>query len=229
MFEAYFDESGTHDGAPILSVAACVGTQEQWSAFLKLWGNPRFHAKERDSDPLKPKLLDIISKTKLIGMICFVKPAVFENNVSHQWKSALGNAYATCLFACALQICENCPDGVSFVIEDGQPNSEWVLKILRTMSTVTEWEKRITSVALVKKRDFVQLHAADFLAHSWSTSSPMCADLKKTEHVFETDISTVQFGELSKDLQKIVSLRRRHRRLLKKQRKNEKTDRVRES
>lgn len=32
MLQAYFDESGTHDGAPVVSIAGLVGTEETWGA-----------------------------------------------------------------------------------------------------------------------------------------------------------------------------------------------------
>ncbi len=34
---AFFDDSGTHDGSPVLALGGVLGTGEQWDAFEKAW------------------------------------------------------------------------------------------------------------------------------------------------------------------------------------------------
>src|ERR1700686_2693669 len=53
LVEAYFDESGTHQGSPIMCVAGylfspeqCKRFSEEWSAVLKEYGLPYFRMSE---------------------------------------------------------------------------------------------------------------------------------------------------------------------------------------
>jgi hypothetical protein len=174
VIEAFLDESGTHRGSPILAVGACVGTHDQWAIFLESWNNLEFHAKNPIYDQLKPKLASAIRKSEIHGVVAFLRPEDWQNHTNIQTKSAIGNAYAVCAFACVEGICRNFSEPVSFVIEDGQPNSEWVERVIKSLAEDDQWKHCIGPVALAKKRDFVQLHSSDFLAHSWSTGNPWC-------------------------------------------------------
>ena len=37
VFSVYLDESGTHDGSPVVTVAACLARPEQWGEFTTEW------------------------------------------------------------------------------------------------------------------------------------------------------------------------------------------------
>lgn len=37
MFAVYFDESDTHDGSPVYTVAGYIATVEQWTHFEREW------------------------------------------------------------------------------------------------------------------------------------------------------------------------------------------------
>jgi hypothetical protein len=54
-------------------------------------------------------------------------------------------------------------------VESGQPNTEWIERVLKALSFTDEFKHSIAAVAVAKKSDFVQLHTADFFAHTWST------------------------------------------------------------
>ena len=167
--DAFLDESGTHSGAAILSVGACVGTHKQWRSFLKLWKEPHFHSREQSSGPLKPMLLQAITESRLHCFVAFIEPKDYRRDAGVRLKAGLGNAYAACLVSCVVAICRSAKKPVAFAIEDGQPNSEWVRRVVQGMAYMSEWRDCIHAVALIpQKSSFTQLHVADFLAHSWS-------------------------------------------------------------
>lgn len=171
LFEAYLDEGGTHAGSPILAVAGYFGLHEQWATFLNHWPHTEFHAREGKYDHLKGSLADAIDIALLSGTEACIRPDVFKVAAGETIKSHLGNAYALAAFMCAVAICEKSQmvvsnARVSFVLEDGQPNIEWVRRTLIGMMQ----EYPIASVTVAKKTDFPQLHPADFLAHSRATT-----------------------------------------------------------
>lgn len=178
MLEAYLDESGTHMGAEMLCVAGYVGSRGEWYKFEKEWQNKLddheiscFHAKDSKCAPLKLPLASAIERRNLRGIICGVKPITFNNHTSQQFKALIGNAYAACTFACALEICKRAKEmgykSVSFIVEDGQPNSKHVERVLRSM--IYYHPVNIAGVMLAKKDEFLPLQTADFLSHVYST------------------------------------------------------------
>ena len=170
VIEAYLDESGTDATAPIVGVGGFFGSHQQWSIFLDRWepvllGN-KFHAK--DSTRMFPILVDAIKKAKLEGILVTVAKDIYKKTATPQMKSVIGNEYSVCAFQCALQICDevdNCP--TSFVIERGQPNEDFVKRILE--SFIGDHKYHVAAVATAAKEDFVQLHTGDFLSHIAST------------------------------------------------------------
>jgi hypothetical protein len=212
VLEAFVDESGTHAGATVLSVGACVAKHNQWARFLEKWGTPSFHAKDPYSDSLKPKLAELMERCSITSVVCFVKPGDYEGHASAQWKGALGNAYAACVFACAGTICKaatSSSQSVSFFVEDGQPNSEWVERVLKSMAHELEWKNCIANITLATKKDFLQLHAADFLSHSWSTGDPIwCKRLFENGNTYETCLTPQQLVTNSEQLKQMVARRR---------------------
>ena len=116
--DAFLDESGTHAGAAILSVGACVGTHKQWRNFLKLWKEPHFHSKEQFR-PLKPGLLQVITESRLRCFVAIVEPRDYRRDAGVRLKAGLGNAYVACLVSCVVAICGSAKRPVAFAIEDG--------------------------------------------------------------------------------------------------------------
>jgi hypothetical protein len=70
--------------------------------------------------------------------------------------------------SCAMKIAKHAKDNglgdVGFIIEDGQPNIEYVRKTLDAM--IGGEDSGIASVTVVKKNQFIPLQAADLLAHA---------------------------------------------------------------
>lgn len=209
LIEAYLDESGTHTGAPILAVAGFFGIRGKWDAFLEKWPYLEFHACESRFDSIKSQLMDAIDAAELEGIEACIIPQDFKTFASQDLKNTLGNAYAIAAYSCAVKICDivktSSDAKISFVLEDGQPNVEWVERLLLAMMD----RYPIASVSRAKKSEFTQLHTADLLAHSRSTTDTKCLDrLFAEKRVSELPL-TVELLETTSTA--ISQLLKRHR------------------
>jgi hypothetical protein len=216
VFEAFVDESGTHKGASIVGVAAWAAHRAYWKRFVSWWGDRQFHAKDPKCSALKQGLFDAIQGSHLEGFVAWMKPQDYQAYASHLFKSAIGNAYAVCTFNCALGICkfaqkENLGP-VAFVIEGGQPNAEWIREVLEGMKEKPRYG--ITSVAVVKKHDYVQLYTADFLAHSCTSNQDWFQRFRGTGRVLEDHITPNRMRKMSDDLVKRYKILKRNKELL---------------
>jgi hypothetical protein len=196
---AYFDESGTHNGARCLSVAYFAGTKDQWRGFLDEWqprlvkaNLPYFHATDSKCDYLRPHLVKAIANNSLTGVVCSVFLDDFKKSVGQKVQSILGNAYSVCAFTCAMELCkwvkENSFKSVALALEDGQPNANFVRDTL--LKIMNDPEEPISSVTLEKKDGCIFLQPADFLSHTCSTH-----DIEWLERLFDTgNVSHAHFN-----------------------------------
>jgi hypothetical protein len=164
----FLDESGTDDKGVCVTVAGFYGDNDQWKTFCDLWkpSSERFHA--LNSNSRFPKLCEAIEASKIHGVFITIWKSDYKALTTEHMKSFIGNCYAVCALLCAMQICEevkNVP--ISFVYELGQPNFEFVKRILDAM--MDSGDHRISSVTGAKKSEFIELHAADFVSHCAST------------------------------------------------------------
>lgn len=216
VLESFMDESGTHAGAPVLCVASCLGSHEKWTKFLAKWGTPDFHSRNPRSNVLKPKLCDLINGCELDIVVSHLEPVGYKTKTSNQWRSAIGNAYAVCAFGCAIGARKVFPhDKVAHVVAAGQPNAEWVERTLKALALRPDFRGFIVSVALAQISEFVQLHVADFIAHSWSTRNTKWLNRIDDGRMHEIDV-TKQIQGMSEQLAQIVKKRRAEMRRLRK-------------
>ncbi len=203
VFEAFIDESGTHKGASILSVAAMVGAHWQWKKFLSYWDNRYFHAREPKCAPLKPALFDAIQFSELKGFTAWMNPEDYKDNTTSRFRSSMGNAYAMCAYACAIGVCKFAREKklgrVAFVIESGQPNVEWIKSVLENMHASETFG--IASVAVANKKDFVQLCTADFLAHSRSSDPAWYQRLFDTCRISSAHLKSGSLKDICQDVE----------------------------
>ena len=106
--EAYFDESGTHAGAPLLIVAGYISTENRWKHFRKAWaeflvthcdGDAYFHSKDRikdSEDRTSRKAVSIIHKSIVVGLAVTMKESDFDDLITPAVRSDLGDAYDFC-------------------------------------------------------------------------------------------------------------------------------------
>jgi hypothetical protein len=214
FYQAYLDEAGTHKNASILSVAGYFGTREQWEIFLGKWKHECFHACDPQCDKLKPELADAIDASEIEGAEICMRPHDFDSSASAGMKSNMGNAYAVGVFLCVVGICkvvsaENENARVSFALEDGQPNISWVQRLL--LAFMAEYPT-IASVTVISKGSTPQLHPADFMAHSRSTTDvPWMSRLFAKGRAREMPIEAELFATTSEQVERLLKENRRRK------------------
>lgn len=188
VITAYMDESGTHGGAPLLTVAACATGGDHWLRFSRAWekrledANVRcFHASQRSQRGLKRQMIKEVAQQPIFACITSINPGVFGENAGALYRKGMGSAYATCAYWNAVKINQwaeglGCED-VAYVIEDGQPHVDKVWQVLR-MTMKPQAEFSTAAVSIARKRSFIPLQLADFLAHSKSTENEWLAKLR---------------------------------------------------
>lgn len=196
VVQAFLDESGTNPETPVLSVAGSYGTEHQWLEFRRLWESHSqgFHAK--NSSRRFPLLVDAISAGRISSLLVSVGKDTYKQHASAHFKTALGNAYASCALMCVAEICsQNAPQTCSFVLEAGQPNLVFIKGIVEDMmnwnaSGLGPADWRIAHVGSATKKDSLELHCADFVSHlSSSYDKPWMGklfDLGLLKHVHIT-------------------------------------------
>ena len=118
MFEAYFDESGTHDGSPVLCVGGIIiestaakELDRLWVEMLGRYGIEAFHMTDCASglDEFKPlwktKCIDIATEAIGLardyitdGLMVSVVPTDFERYAAPH--PLVGTAYTCCAYGC---------------------------------------------------------------------------------------------------------------------------------
>lgn len=164
MLTAFLDESGTDDRGVCVTVAGFYGDESQWQLFRDLWKphSKGFHA--LNSSSRFGPLCEAIEASKIQGIFVTVWKATYKALANEHMKSFVGNSYAICAFLCAMQICQEINGvPVSFAYELGQPNFNFVKRILEAMMDSGEYS--MASVVGAKKVDFIELHPADFVSH----------------------------------------------------------------
>jgi hypothetical protein len=167
VLSAFLDESGTDDKSKIVSVAGFYGNADQWRDFRNQWKphSDGFHAL-KCSDRFT-SLCAAIEASRIHGIVITLSKARYRELATDHMKSFMGNPYALCSFICAMQICEQTNAPTSFVFERGQPNFDFVERILGFMMDSGEF--CIAAVAGANKADFIELHPADFASHCASS------------------------------------------------------------
>lgn len=166
--QAFIDESGTNPELPVLAVAGCYGDAEQWAAFLQQWEplSGGFHAKK--SSRLFSQLVAAMKKSQIRSLLVSVSKRKSNQSASSHFKTALGNAYASCALLCLAKICDFAkPHKVAVFFEGGQPNIDFVLRTATAMMDSGDWN--ISAVASAKKDGNIELQTADFVSHICST------------------------------------------------------------
>ena len=116
MLKAYIDESGIHDGSPVLTVAAYVGRQKIWRNWTKAWNISKspirvYHAADAANlvgefagwtddkvAELAKKLLPLIANAEVAGMVIGINMDEYRKAIADKPELAvlLGNPYSAC-------------------------------------------------------------------------------------------------------------------------------------
>jgi hypothetical protein len=217
VMTAFLDESGTNDKLHCVSVAGFFGNQDQWKEFRRVWKphSAGFHA--LNSAGSFPLLCEAIEASQIHGVVITLWKDHYKQLATDHMRSFMGNPYAICSFICAMQICEEVNTPTSFVFEQGQPNFEFVERILNAMMDSGEY--CIASVTGAKKTDFIELHPADFISHCMSTyKKPPLQRLFDGKLLKHGHIQEDKLREVAPELTKLVHRARKERMKAKKER-----------
>jgi hypothetical protein len=189
VLKAYIDESGVHDGSPVLTVAAYLSRPQQWQAWTKRWNAAKrpikvFHATDCANlrgefkgweptarDALVAKLLPIIAEADFPGVVVGIQMHEFERMLRDRpdLRQLFGTPYAAC-FQWVVQIIMNFAfganntEGIAFVHE----LNDYHQQALEGFKWIKENGNPLgTAIALqfADKRDFPPLQAADILSY----------------------------------------------------------------
>ncbi len=114
--EAYFDESGTHSGSPIMCVAGYLFSPEQCRRFDQEWaevleefslryfrmsecahGTGEFKGRREICDPVARRMIGIIKRRAERGIVTSISEKYFNEHVSDALQLTTGPAYSWCI------------------------------------------------------------------------------------------------------------------------------------
>jgi hypothetical protein len=189
VLKVAMDESGVHDGSPVLTVGAYVARPRQWQDWTKRWNVAKrpikvMHAVECQNltgefrgwtDPQRDEVvircLPIIAESDIPGVVVGIHMHEFDKAMQgrEDLRSVFGTPYAAC-FQWVVQIIMNFALGalnterIAFVHE----LNDYRQQALESFAWVKEHGNplgNIISLQFADKKDYVPLQAADILAY----------------------------------------------------------------
>jgi hypothetical protein len=183
------DESGVHDGSPVLTVAAYLERPRQWQEWTKRWNIAKrpikvFHSvdcqnlvgefkgwTETSRDELVIRLLDVIDASALTGVVIGLHMGEFEKAMADRpdLRAIFGSPYAAC-FQWVAQVIINAAidvgsdERIGFIHECNDYRQE-ALEAFAWIKRNSNPGNRVIGLTFSEKQDYVPLQAADVLAY----------------------------------------------------------------
>jgi len=191
LLEAYFDESGSHDGSEVLCVAGyvfekinCLQLDADWAQVLRDYSLPFFrmtdcaHGNKPFAHLSKPqriaaetRMIEIIRKYMAVGVSVTVRESDF-----YEWTKApnylFGSAYTWCCYMCLIGVAgwvyHNKIDAeIAYFFEAGHQHQKQANAVMA--SVLDEPDFRYKAHAFLKKQNARPLQSADLLAWQAAT------------------------------------------------------------
>jgi hypothetical protein len=190
VLRAYLDESGTHDGSPVMTVAGYIARPKVWRDWTRRWGRALgpirvYHAVDAQNlagefrgwtpeevAKMVKKLLPIIAETKGVGGFAVgMDLRVFEQAVHgrEDLRKVFGTPYIAC-FHQAVRLVHNVlnqtgyNERIAFIHETNNFETE-ALKAFGWIKKNNLQNDRMMSLTFAGKQDYPPLQAADILAY----------------------------------------------------------------
>jgi hypothetical protein len=192
--ETYFDESGSHDGAPVLCVAGyiigksdAIRMDAEWRGVLRARNLPYFRMSEcahgngpfaaiakNDRIQLVARLIQLIKQYTIQGIAVTVNVAEFEQNVPHH--PMIGRPYSFCAHVILAGIsswlgASKAVTSCAYFFEAGHASQSEANNIMNTLfrNPKAKESYRYAGHAFVEKEQTPLVQAADLLAWQWYT------------------------------------------------------------
>jgi hypothetical protein len=197
MVEAYFDESGSHEGSPVLCVAgyivekdACVRLDAEWERVLNKFGLPffRMSACAHGTYPFKrlsmderiaveKELIAIIKANLTYGIAVTVQPEMYDAIMPSAPDLAIGDsAYTFCARTCLTAVKVWARDqkyagDIAYFFESGHRSQSHANALMNEVfaNSGLRKEYRYVSHTFADKQKVRPLQAADIIAWQWHT------------------------------------------------------------
>jgi Protein of unknown function (DUF3800) len=192
LVEAYFDESGSHGGSPVLAVAgyiiekdACIKLDEDWGGVLDEFRLPYFRMSEcahgtgafktlslDDRIDVEKRCIAIIRRSISYGIAVTVEPRVFDSVMPKSRE--IGSAYTYCAYTCLAAVKswsmeQNYTGGIAYFFESGHRSQAEANDLMNRLFSNPQLkvEHRYTSHTFADKIKVRALQAADLIAYQW--------------------------------------------------------------
>lgn len=189
MAEAYFDESGSHDGSPVLCVAgyivekdSSVKLDDEWASTLERYRLPffRMSACAHGTEPfhlltkaqrveVEKELIAIIRKHVSFGVAVTLEPQTFDEVMPNC--AEVGSPYTFCAHNCLVAVKDwadrqSYLGKVAYFFESGHRSATEANKIMNRLVQIpgAAERHRYGSHTFALKQNVRPLQAADFLA-----------------------------------------------------------------
>jgi hypothetical protein len=183
------DESGVHDGSPVLTVGTYIGRPRQWRDFTKDWNRLKrpikiFHAtdcaalrgefkgwSDDERNALVAQLLPAIPRSEVVGIVIGIVMNDFHDAMKEHpdLRKLFGNPYTACFQWTVQTILKIMHDrGVRQRIAFFHENNNFQGDALASFKWVKENmnpNNVVMSLTFGSKEDYVPLQAADVLAY----------------------------------------------------------------
>lgn len=189
VLKVAMDESGVHDGSPVIAVAAYVARPRQWQDWTKRWNVAKrpikvMHAVDcqnltgefkgwlkEQRDELVKRILPVIADIDIPGVVVGIQMHEFEKALAGRddLRPIFGTPYAAC-FQWVVQIIMNFAHGalnterIGFVHELNDYRQE-ALESFNWIKKHGNPLGNIIGLQFAEKKDYVPLQAADILAY----------------------------------------------------------------
>jgi hypothetical protein len=194
MVEAYFDESGTDEGSPVLCVAGyiiekneAVAMDSEWGSVLEQFNLPYFRMsscahgarpfgnidKEARIE-VEKAMIAIIKRRVSYGIAVTVEPRIFEAIMPRS--PEIGSAYTFCAHTCLTGVVSWAEEtkysgGIAYFFESGHRSQSEANEIMNRLFNIPiqRARHRYVSHTFADKKLMRPLQAADILAWQWFT------------------------------------------------------------
>jgi len=189
VIKVYMDESGTHEGSPVVAVAAYFGRPKTWMAFTKEWNIAKrpinvFHSvdcanyekefegwNQERRDPYVANLLPVLARHKIAGVSVSMKLQDLKEVLEPRpdLMQLFGNPYTACFRITTRLIVEaveamGSNERLAFIHEDNDYQHEAIDAFNFVKSTRDKHYGPMT-LTFGAKDQYVPLQAADVLAY----------------------------------------------------------------